>query len=84
MSNEINKAAAIELSSEELDIVAGGSGDFFNFGISGSSFEQFAIGGGEATMAGPQGASTQEMVQIQGISSEAFKGLGAFSTDSDE
>ena len=43
MSNEINKAAAIELSSEELDIVAGGSGDFFNFGISGSSFEQYAI-----------------------------------------
>ena len=87
MSNEINNNVnAIELSEQELDMVAGGSdgNGFLNFGFSGSSFEQFALAGGEATFAGPQGAGTQGMFQIQGISSGAFKGLGAFGSDSDE
>ncbi|MEL6164637.1 MAG: CTB family bacteriocin [Cyanobacteria bacterium J06641_2] len=86
MSNEINNAAAIELSEQELDMVAGGTNDngFFNFGFSGSSFKQFALAGGEATFAGPQGAGTQGMLQIQGIESGAFKGLGAFGNGIEE
>ena len=87
MSNEINNNVnAIELSEQELDMVAGGSDDngFLSFGFSGSSFEQFALAGGEATFAGPNGAGTQGMFQIQGIESGAFKGLGLFGSDSDE
>ncbi|MEL6460871.1 MAG: CTB family bacteriocin [Cyanobacteria bacterium J06621_15] len=80
MSNEINNVNAIELSEQELDVVAGGSG-FPGFGFSGSDFKQFAIAGGSATMAGPGGASTQHMIQAQGVDSSAFKGLGSFGSD---
>ena len=84
MSNEIKNTNAIELSSEELDIVACGNSQFPGFGFSGSSFEQFALSGGDATFAGPLGAGTQGMIQVQGVSSEAFKGLGLFGTDTEE
>ncbi|BAY81266.1 hypothetical protein NIES267_07420 [Calothrix parasitica NIES-267] len=81
MSNEINKNNAVELSEQELDMVAGGS-SFPGFGFSGSDFKQFAIAGGEATFAGPNGAGTQHMIQAQGVESSGFKGLGLFGTDS--
>lgn len=87
MSNEINKNTAIELCEQELDMVAGGSDenslDSF-FGASGSSFEQFALFGSEATFAGPQGAGTQGSIGFQGTVAEAFKGFGAFGSGSDE
>ena len=79
MSNEINNNA-VELSEQELDMVAGGNG-FPGFGFSGSDFKQFAIAGGDATFAGPQGAGTQHMIQAQGVESSGFKGLGLFGTD---
>ena len=78
MSNEINKAAAIELSSEELDMVAGGSVAPFGFGLNGSTFTQFALKAGETTFAGPEGTGSQHTFEIQGVSSGSFKGLGTF------
>ena len=81
MSNEINKNNAVELSEQELDMVAGGNG-FPGVGFSGSDFKQFAIAGGEATFAGPNGAGTQHMIQAQGVESSGFKGLGIFGNDS--
>ena len=84
MSNEINNNVnAIELSEQELDMVAGGS-SFPGFGFSCSDFKHFAIAGGDATFAGPQGAGTQSMIQAQGVESSGFKGLGLFGTDTFE
>ena len=83
MSNEINNNNAIELCEQELDIVAGGS-SFPGFGFSGSDFKQFAIAGGYATFAGPNGAGAQSMIQAQGVESCGFKGLGLFGTDTFE
>ena len=82
MSNEI-KNNAIELSEQELDMVAGGSDSFgsFGFGLNGSSFEQFALKAGETTFAGPEGTGSQNIVEIQGVSSNTFKGIGSFGTD---
>lgn len=84
MSNEINNNVnAIELSEQELDMVAGGSSDFstFGFGLNGSTFEQFALKAGESSFAGPEGTGTQNIVEIQGVSSKSFKGFGSFGDD---
>ena len=85
MSNEINNNVnAIELSEQELDMVAGGSIDSFDsfgFGLNGSSFKQFALKAGESSFAGPQGTGTQHIVEIQGVSSKSFKGFGSFGDD---
>ncbi len=75
MSNEIKNAAAIELSEQELDIVAGGTSQFPFSGLSGSSFEQVELFAGEATFAGPGGAGTTASLQLGQITSGSFQGI---------
>ncbi|MBV6628235.1 MAG: CTB family bacteriocin [Rivularia sp. (in: Bacteria)] len=72
MSNEIKNVNAVELSEQELDIVAGGTKLSFS-GLSGSSFDQFGISAGEITFAGPGGGITKATLQLGKTSSDAFQ-----------
>ncbi|MEO0843454.1 MAG: CTB family bacteriocin [Cyanobacteria bacterium J06641_2] len=85
MSNEFNNVNAIELSEQELDVVAGGSIDSFDsfgFGLNGSVFKKFAVKSGESTFAGPEGTGSQHIFEAQGISTGSFKGgIGGFGKD---
>ncbi|MDZ7958836.1 MAG: CTB family bacteriocin [Aulosira sp. DedQUE10] len=81
MSHEIKNIAAVELSEDELDNVAGGFGDIFLGGGqtlslgTNSSFEQKNLTVGQQTIAGPQGAGTTTLVNAQDIFSSAGQGL---------
>ncbi|BAY99243.1 hypothetical protein NIES37_32220 [Tolypothrix tenuis PCC 7101] len=77
MSNEIKNIAAIELSEDELDNVAGGVGEFIlsggqNLGLfTGASFQQKNLAVGQQTIAGPGGAGTTTLVNAQEIISNS-------------
>ncbi|BAY99244.1 hypothetical protein NIES37_32230 [Tolypothrix tenuis PCC 7101] len=77
MSNEIKNIAAIELSEDELDNVAGGVGEFVlsggqNLGLfTGASFQQKNLAVGQQTIAGPGGAGTTTLVNAQEIISNS-------------
>ncbi|BAY89353.1 MULTISPECIES: CTB family bacteriocin [unclassified Tolypothrix] len=80
MSNEIKNIAAVELSEDELDNVAGGFGIVLGGGqslglVTGSSFEQKNLAVGQQTVAGPGGAGTTTLVNAQDIISSAGQGL---------
>ncbi|EKE97705.1 CTB family bacteriocin [Tolypothrix sp. PCC 7601] len=76
MSNEIKNIAAIELSEDELDNVAGGFGivlgDGQNLSLgTGATFQQKILAVGQQTVAGPGGAGTTTLVNAQEIFSNA-------------
>ncbi|BAY89352.1 MULTISPECIES: CTB family bacteriocin [unclassified Tolypothrix] len=76
MSNEIKNIAAIELSEDELDNVAGGFGivlgDGQNLSLgTGATFQQKNLAVGQQTVAGPGGAGTTTLVNAQEIFSNA-------------
>ncbi|QIR39722.1 hypothetical protein HCG51_25440 [Tolypothrix sp. PCC 7910] len=80
MSNEIKNIAAVELSEDELDNVAGGFGIILGGGqtlglTTGSTFEQKNLAVGQQTFAGPGGAGTTTLVNAQEIFSNAGQGL---------
>ncbi|BAY99246.1 hypothetical protein NIES37_32250 [Tolypothrix tenuis PCC 7101] len=81
MSNEIKNIAAVELSEDELDNVAGGTGEFIlsggqNLGLfTGASFQQKNLAVGQQTIAGPGGAGTTTLVNAQEIISNSGQGL---------
>ncbi|QIR39726.1 hypothetical protein HCG51_25460 [Tolypothrix sp. PCC 7910] len=81
MSHEIKKIAAIELSEDELDNVAGGFGGIAIGGgqnldlFTNSSFQQKNLAVGQQTIAGPGGAGTTTLVNAQEIFSNAGQGL---------
>ncbi|BAY30410.1 hypothetical protein NIES2107_22540 [Nostoc carneum NIES-2107] len=81
MSNEIKNIAAIELSEDELDNVAGGFGEIVLGGgqslslDTGSTFHQKNLAVGQQTVAGPGGAGTTTLVNAQDIFSSAGQGL---------
>ncbi|BAY99561.1 hypothetical protein NIES37_35470 [Tolypothrix tenuis PCC 7101] len=80
MSNEIKNIAAVEMSEDELDNVAGGFGIVLGGGqslglVTGSSFEQKNLAVGQQTVAGPGGAGTTTLVNAQDIISSAGQGL---------
>ncbi|EKE97704.1 MULTISPECIES: CTB family bacteriocin [unclassified Tolypothrix] len=81
MSNEIKNIAAVELSEDELDNVAGGFdgivlGGGQNLGLfTNSSFQQKNLAVGQQTVAGPGGAGTTTLVNAQDIISSAGQGL---------
>ncbi|EKE97710.1 MULTISPECIES: CTB family bacteriocin [unclassified Tolypothrix] len=80
MSNEIKNIAAVELSEDELDNVAGGFGIVLGGGqslglVTGSSFQQKNLAVGQQTVAGPGGAGTTTLVNAQDIISSAGQGL---------
>lgn len=79
MSNEIKNTNAIELSEQELDVVAGGgmsSLDSFGFGLNGSVFEAISVKSGESTFAGPEGSGSKHVFEINKITSGSLKGFG--------
>ncbi|BAY31084.1 hypothetical protein NIES2107_29380 [Nostoc carneum NIES-2107] len=76
MSTEIKNIAAVELSEDELDNVAGGFGIILGDGQSlslgtGSTFQQKNLAVGQQTFAGPNGAGTTTLVNAQEIFSDA-------------
>ncbi|BAY99562.1 hypothetical protein NIES37_35460 [Tolypothrix tenuis PCC 7101] len=80
MSNEIKNIAAVEMSEDELDNVAGGFGIVLgggqNLGLfTDSSFQQKNLAVGQQTVAGPGGAGTTTLVNAQDIISSAGQGL---------
>ncbi|BAY99245.1 hypothetical protein NIES37_32240 [Tolypothrix tenuis PCC 7101] len=81
MSHKIKNIAAIELSEDELDNVAGGVGEFVlsggqNLGLfTGASFQQKNLAVGQQTIAGPGGAGTTTLVNAQEIISNSGQGL---------
>ncbi|MBD2337153.1 hypothetical protein H6G64_14990 [Calothrix sp. FACHB-156] len=81
MSHEIKNIAAIELSEDELDNVAGGFGGIVIGGgqnldlFTNSSFQQKNLAVGQQTIAGPGGAGTTTLVNAQEIFSNAGQGL---------
>ncbi|MBD2240867.1 hypothetical protein H6G35_30500 [Aulosira sp. FACHB-113] len=80
MSNEIKNIAAVEMSEDELDNVAGGFGIVLgggqNLGLfTDSSFQQKNLAVGQQTVAGPGGAGTTSLVNAQDIISSAGQGL---------
>ncbi|BAY31083.1 hypothetical protein NIES2107_29370 [Nostoc carneum NIES-2107] len=81
MSHEIKNIAAVELSEDELDNVAGGFGGIVLGGgqslglVTGSTFEQKNLAVGQQTIAGPGGAGTTTLVNAQEIFSSAGQGL---------
>ncbi|MBD2169479.1 hypothetical protein H6G04_34535 [Calothrix membranacea FACHB-236] len=80
MSNEIKNIAAVELSEDELDNVAGGFGIILGDGQSlglntGSTFQQKSLTVGQQTFAGPHGAGTTTLVNVEEIISHAGQEL---------
>ncbi|QIR39724.1 hypothetical protein HCG51_25450 [Tolypothrix sp. PCC 7910] len=81
MSHEIKNIAAVELSEDELDNVAGGFGGIVIGGgqnldlFTNSSFQQKNLAVGQQTIAGPGGAGTTTLVNAQEIFSNAGQGL---------
>ncbi|MBV6628236.1 MAG: CTB family bacteriocin [Rivularia sp. (in: Bacteria)] len=74
MSNQIKNVTAIELSEQELDIVAGGKNPAF-LGISKSRFEEFGFSGKQATFAGPGGAGTFADTKYGKTVADAFQAI---------
>lgn len=80
MTNEIRNIVAVELSSEELDTVAGGLSITLGNGQrfandSTNSFSQKNLGIGQQTFAGPGGSGTVSMTNLQDIFSSAGQGI---------
>ena len=80
MSNQIKNTVAIELSSDELDTVAGGLsislGDGQGYASDASNkFSQKNLAVGQQTFAGPGGSGTASMANLQEISSSAGQGI---------
>ena len=80
MSDAINNTVAVELSEQELDLVAGGVsislGDGQGFASdAANSFEQKNLTLGQQTSAGPNGSSTVSMTNLQDILSSAAQGI---------
>ncbi|BAY31082.1 hypothetical protein NIES2107_29360 [Nostoc carneum NIES-2107] len=80
MSNEIKNIAAVELSEDDLDNVAGGFGIVLGGGqnvglLTDSTFQQKNLAVGQQTIAGPGGAGTTTLVNAQEIFSNAGQGL---------
>lgn len=80
MAVELSDMAAIELSEDELDTVAGGFslnlGDFNSLASSSSSdFFQRNLSLGQGTFAGPNGSGTLSMMNLQEIASSASQSL---------
>jgi hypothetical protein len=80
MSNDIKNTVAIELSSDELDTVAGGLsislGDGQGFASDASNtFTQKNLAVGQHTFAGPHGSGTASLTNLQEISSSAGQGI---------
>ncbi|BAY30412.1 hypothetical protein NIES2107_22560 [Nostoc carneum NIES-2107] len=76
MSNEVKNIAAIELSEDELDNVAGGFGIVLGDGQSlslgtGATFHQKNLAVAQQTFAGPGGAGTTTLINAQEIFSNA-------------
>ncbi|MBW4506304.1 MAG: CTB family bacteriocin [Scytonematopsis contorta HA4267-MV1] len=81
MSNEIMNSVAVELSSDELDTVAGGLsitlGDGQGFSSdANNSFRKNNLTTGQQTFAGPNGSGTTSMTNLQEIFSSAAQGIG--------
>ncbi len=81
MSNEIMNSVAIELSSDELDTVAGGLsitlGDGQGFSSdANNTFNKKNLTTGQQTFAGPNGSGTMSMTNLQEIFSSAAQGIG--------
>ena len=80
MTNEIKNTVAVELSSDELDTVAGGLmislGDGQGFASDASNtYKQSVLSVGQQTFAGPGGSGTASMANLQEIFSSANQGL---------
>jgi len=80
MTNEINNINAVELSSDELDTVAGGLaisfGDVQGFASDATNtFSQKNLAVGQQTFAGPGGSATVSLTNVQEIFSSAGQGI---------
>ena len=81
MTNEIKNTVAVELSSDELDTVAGGlmmslgDGQWFASDAS-NTYKQNNLTVGQQTYAGPHGSGTASMANLQEIFSSAAQGIG--------
>ena len=81
MSSEIKNTVAIELSSDELDTVAGGlsitlgNGQGFASNAS-NTYKQSNLTVGQQTFAGPGGSGTASMANLTDIFSSAAQGIG--------
>ncbi|MDF5733826.1 MAG: CTB family bacteriocin [Rhizonema sp. PD38] len=82
MTNEINSINAVELSSDELDTIAGGLvinfGDVQGFASDATNtFSQKNLTVGQQTFAGPGGSGTVSLTNTQEIISSAGQGIAA-------
>ncbi|MBW4644999.1 MAG: CTB family bacteriocin [Goleter apudmare HA4340-LM2] len=68
----VEKQAAIELSNEELDVVAGGADIFFDF----TQFNSDTLLISQNTQSGPGGSSTSSTIARQRINTSAFRFIG--------
>ncbi|MGI2909454.1 CTB family bacteriocin [Tolypothrix sp. VBCCA 56010] len=80
MTNEINNIGAVELSSDELDTVAGGLaisfGDVQGFASDATNtFKQTNLAVGQQTFAGPGGSGTVSFTNAQEIFSSAGQAI---------
>ncbi|MBW4506303.1 MAG: CTB family bacteriocin [Scytonematopsis contorta HA4267-MV1] len=80
MSNEIMNSVAVELSSDELDTVAGGlsitlgNGQGFSSDAN-NTFTKKSLTVGQQTFAGPNGSFTSSMTNLEETISSAFQGI---------
>ena len=82
MTGVIKNTVAVELSSDELDTVAGGLsislGDGQGYASDASNkFSQKNLAVGQQTFAGPNGSGTASLTNLQEISSSAGLGIAA-------
>ena len=82
MTNEINNINAVEISSDELDSVAGGLaisfGDVQGFASDATNtFSQKNLAVGQQTFAGPNGSGTISFTNAQEIFSSAGQAIAA-------